>query len=282
MQPLDRWVAEGWITAEGAEGIRESLQSDGARKVLRFLGMHVALSFTPGPPGTRSALRFGTVVALRTRDTFRYHQAEISRAEFNESRRIHTWLVAFAGLVPAFGAGAYLLSPQMRSCGYMVPLAFDRMLHRLPFRLYYRRRLHRFTVERAVRSLALGEHSGGAAFAAGVRGVGTPCGRQGMAARDQYGTAVVTLAARLSATREAGIDLGRSTLGQIGLGAAGMEVFRDEDIDFANRLMQAGVPVELHVYPGVFHGWDIMAPDAAVTRRATANRQAAMRRALHP
>ena len=39
----------------------------------------------------------------------------------------------------------------------MVPLAFDRMLHRLPFRLYYRRRLHRFTVERAVRSLALGE-----------------------------------------------------------------------------------------------------------------------------
>ena len=103
-----------------------------------------------------------------------------------------------------------------------------------------------------------------------------------MAARDQYGTAVVTLAARLSATREAGIDLGRSTLGQIGLGAAGMEVFRDEDIDFANRLMQAGVPVELHVYPGVFHGWDIMAPDAAVTRRATANRQAAMRRALHP
>ena len=55
-----------------------------------------------------------------------------------------------------------------------------------------------------------------------------------------------------------------------------------EDIDFANRLMQAGVPVEPHVYPGVFHGWDIMAPDAAVTRRAMANRQAAMKRALHP
>ncbi len=157
MQPLDRWVAEGWITAEGAEGIRESLRSDGARKVLRFLGMHVAVSFTPGPPGTRSALRFGTVVALRTRDTFRYHQAEISREEFNESRRTHTWLVAIVGLVPAFGAGAYLLSPQMRRCSYIAPLVFDRMLHRLPFRLYYRRRLHRFTVERAVRSLGLTE-----------------------------------------------------------------------------------------------------------------------------
>ncbi len=93
MQPLDRWVAEGWITAEGAEAIRESLQSDGARKVLRFLGMHVAVSFTPGPPGTRSALRFGTVVALRMRDKFRYHQAEISPDEYSESRRTHTFLV---------------------------------------------------------------------------------------------------------------------------------------------------------------------------------------------
>ena len=62
-----------------------------------------------------------------------------------------------AGLVPAFGAGAYLLSLQMRRCSCMVPLASDRMLHRLPFRLYYRRRLHRFTVERAVRSLGLTE-----------------------------------------------------------------------------------------------------------------------------
>ena len=61
-----------------------------------------------------------------------------------------------------------------------------------------------------------------------------------------------------------------------------LEVFRDEDIEFAERLMQAGVPVELHVYPGVFHAWELMAPDAAVSRRAIANRQTAMKRALHP
>ena len=61
-----------------------------------------------------------------------------------------------------------------------------------------------------------------------------------------------------------------------------LEVLRDEDIEFAERLMQAGVPVGLHVYPGVFHAWDIMAPDAAVTHRAITNRRAAMKRALHP
>lgn len=43
--------------------------------------------------------------------------------------------------------------------------------------------------------------------------------------------------------------------------------FVDEDVDYAARLMQAGVPVELHVYPGAVHGFDLFAPDAAVSRR---------------
>lgn len=33
--------------------------------------------------------------------------------------------------------------------------------------------------------------------------------------------------------------------------------FRDEDIDYATRLNQAGVPTELHVYPGACHGYQI-------------------------
>ncbi len=43
---------------------------------------------------------------------------------------------------------------------------------------------------------------------------------------DQDGTAVVTLAALLSATRRMGIDLESSTVGQIGLGAAGIGIAR--------------------------------------------------------
>ena len=59
-----------------------------------------------------------------------------------------------------------------------------------------------------------------------------------------------------------------------------LEVFRDEDIDYATRLLQAGVPTELHVYPGAFHGWDAFAPEAAVTVQMVGDRFAAMRRAL--
>lgn len=59
-----------------------------------------------------------------------------------------------------------------------------------------------------------------------------------------------------------------------------LEVFRDEDIAYATRLLQAGVPTELHVYPGAFHAWDAFAPEAAVTVQAVRDRVGAMRRAL--
>jgi acetyl esterase/lipase len=37
----------------------------------------------------------------------------------------------------------------------------------------------------------------------------------------------------------------------------GSDGFRDESIDYALRLGQAGVPTELHVYPGVPHGFEL-------------------------
>jgi acetyl esterase/lipase len=43
--------------------------------------------------------------------------------------------------------------------------------------------------------------------------------------------------------------------------------FRDEDIDYAQRLNQAGVPCELHVIAGLPHGY-LLAPDAAAVRLA--------------
>jgi len=48
------------------------------------------------------------------------------------------------------------------------------------------------------------------------------------------------------------------------------EVFRDEDVAFASRLWASGVDAELHVWPGAFHGFTSMVPDAAISRTATA------------
>jgi acetyl esterase/lipase len=44
--------------------------------------------------------------------------------------------------------------------------------------------------------------------------------------------------------------------------------FRDEDVDYATRLNQAGIPCELHVYPGACHGYQF-AFDSAVARQSS-------------
>jgi triacylglycerol lipase len=38
-----------------------------------------------------------------------------------------------------------------------------------------------------------------------------------------------------------------------------LDLFIDEDIDYAARLIRARVPTELHVYPGAFHAFDAVA-----------------------
>ena len=47
-----------------------------------------------------------------------------------------------------------------------------------------------------------------------------------------------------------------------------LDGFADEDIDYATRLRHAGVPTELHVYPGAPHGFDALTPNTAVARQA--------------
>jgi len=59
-----------------------------------------------------------------------------------------------------------------------------------------------------------------------------------------------------------------------------VETFRDEDIAYATRLLRAGVQCELHVWPGGFHGFDGMAPQASLSRTASATRAAWVRRLL--
>jgi acetyl esterase/lipase len=59
-----------------------------------------------------------------------------------------------------------------------------------------------------------------------------------------------------------------------------LDLFRDEDIAFATRLLQAGVPTEFHVYPGAYHASEVFAPEAELSQRIWATRITALRRAL--
>ena len=58
-----------------------------------------------------------------------------------------------------------------------------------------------------------------------------------------------------------------------------LDLFLEEDIDYATRLMQAGVPTELHVYPGAYHGFDL-ASESKLAQAMNRDRLNALRRAL--
>lgn len=60
----------------------------------------------------------------------------------------------------------------------------------------------------------------------------------------------------------------------------GSEIFRDEAIEYGTRLSQAGVPVELHLWPGAFHGFNSLVPHAGVSHAANDTRLAYLARVL--
>ena len=62
--------------------------------------------------------------------------------------------------------------------------------------------------------------------------------------------------------------------------AAEFDPLRDEAVEYALALFRAGVPTELHVYRGTFHGFDALAPFAAVSQRALTDQVLSIRQAL--
>lgn len=91
---------------------------------------------------------------------------------------------------------------------------------------------------------------------------------------DEYGTTGVSpYAAAARAEDLSGLPPAFVTVGTV-------DLFRDEDINYAQRLMAAGVPTELEVYPGMFHAGERVAPEADVSQRMFNGYISALKRAL--
>jgi acetyl esterase/lipase len=58
-----------------------------------------------------------------------------------------------------------------------------------------------------------------------------------------------------------------------------LDLFLEEDMEYARRLTRAGVPTEFHIYPGAYHGFRMVA-DAQVTQIAARDQLAALKRAI--
>ena len=66
------------------------------------------------------------------------------------------------------------------------------------------------------------------------------------------------------------------------IGVGSLDVFRDEDVTYASRLLAAGITTELHVYPGACHGFEMIAATSGVAQACQRDITEALRRVLQP
>ncbi|WP_417348803.1 alpha/beta hydrolase fold domain-containing protein [Ferrimonas sp.] len=59
-----------------------------------------------------------------------------------------------------------------------------------------------------------------------------------------------------------------------------VDLFRDEVVDYAQRLMAEGVPTELAVFPGMYHGGQVFVPGAAVSQKMRQGYLSALKQAI--
>jgi acetyl esterase/lipase len=64
------------------------------------------------------------------------------------------------------------------------------------------------------------------------------------------------------------------------IGVGSIDLFAPEDMEYSRRLLEAGVPTELMVVPGGYHGFDIFCPDAPLTVQFESAWTQALRRAF--
>jgi acetyl esterase/lipase len=64
------------------------------------------------------------------------------------------------------------------------------------------------------------------------------------------------------------------------IGVGTHDMFHDEDLAYAKRLTEAGVPCQVEVVPGAFHGFDLILPKASVSQSFFASQCASLRSAL--
>ncbi|KAJ5533025.1 hypothetical protein N7494_009577 [Penicillium frequentans] len=55
-----------------------------------------------------------------------------------------------------------------------------------------------------------------------------------------------------------------------------LDIFVHEGLDYVRRFVAANIPTEYHLYPGLPHGFEAMAPSISLTKKAIANRERAM------
>ena len=130
---ISDWAAEGHIEDREADRLHDALATPEVASVTANLGAHMAISIPLRFPFGSLARSIWTVVN-RAKAEWR---ALRRKGSATMARQVHTVPVALMGLVPGFGAGAYLLAKPLRAHRALAVIVFDRLLRKVPARLYW-------------------------------------------------------------------------------------------------------------------------------------------------
>ncbi|MGH9615890.1 MAG: alpha/beta hydrolase [Acidobacteriaceae bacterium] len=64
------------------------------------------------------------------------------------------------------------------------------------------------------------------------------------------------------------------------IGVGSIDLFSEEDLEYAKRLVAVGVPTEFNLVPGAYHGFDLVAPESSLVRQFNIDWNAALARAF--
>ncbi|MFQ5880828.1 MAG: hypothetical protein ACE5IZ_11745, partial [Dehalococcoidia bacterium] len=134
---IDDWQQEGHLTGQQAAALRNAPSTPEVASVLVHLGAHMAISVP---------LRFPLGSIARTLWTLAFRaklewSAIRGKSEPRSARAVHSLPVALLAAVPGLGTFAYLLAKPLRRHRALAVITFDRLLRKLPFRLYQRMHL---------------------------------------------------------------------------------------------------------------------------------------------
>ena len=131
---IDDWAAEGHLSDDESDQLRAAMATPEVAAVTANLGAHMALSIPLRFP-LGSLARFVWTGVARVKAE---RVALRGGRSAGVARQIHSVPVALMGLVPGFGADAYLLAKPLRANRALAVIVFDRLLRKASARLYWR------------------------------------------------------------------------------------------------------------------------------------------------
>ena len=141
---IGEWVDDGHLSEAEADRLQRALATPEVAAVTANLGAHMAMSIPLRFP-FGSLARFGWTLVARAKAEWAALRRSAGEGAARTARQIHTIPVALMGLVPGFGAGAYLLAKPLRANRALALIVFDRLMRRVPKRLYWRLHLSALT-----------------------------------------------------------------------------------------------------------------------------------------